>query len=174
LNKVHRHIPSIINKLDSRVNIFEKRINFYTSRMKKQIDTREHCFMKIFDLRQKIKHINFDIEIMHDPYNRALGTGEENSGIERVILSSKAKVKKLEADICKYQIKVNRADSICLECSNHIDSYTDKCLTYKDQIQHYRRILKDNMFEDDGEYLDREPAIDVEFTVSVEDRKDKK
>ena len=44
----------------------------------------------------------------------------------------------------------------------------EKSICYEQQLTHYRKILIDNMFEDDGEYLDREPAIDVEFKATFE------
>ena len=49
-----------------------------------------------------------------------------------------------------------------------IDSLTDKCLDYEKQIENYRSILRNNLFVEDGEYLDQEPAIDVEFSISHE------
>ena len=50
----------------------------------------------------------------------------------------------------------------------HINALREKYLGYEHQVDHYRKILIDNMFKDDGEYLDREPAIDVEFKATLE------
>ena len=168
MNRVNRHIPTIISKLECRINVFKDRINFYEKRMNNQISIREKCFMQIFDLRHKIKSVNSDIELIHDPLIKPIGSDQEHLKIERLLLSLHAKIKSYEVKIHRLQIKSNESESKSDECISLIDSLTDKCLDYEKQIENYRSILRNNLFVEDGEYLDQEPAIDVEFSISHE------
>ena len=170
MNRVNRHIPTLIDKMEQRVKIFKDRIDYYNNVMQKQISIREECYLKIFDQRTQIRLINTDIEMIHDPSGRPIGTGQENSKVERLLLSLETKIKRFEIRIHKLQIRASKADSVVNDCAYKIDALTDKYLGYDQQIESYRQHLRQNMFREGGEYLDQEPAIDVEFKIIEEDK----
>ena len=60
MSRADRHIPTLIDKLERRVELYRNRIEFYENQKQKQEDLREKYFMKIFEIKQNIKISNFD------------------------------------------------------------------------------------------------------------------
>ena len=168
MNRTHRHIPTLIDSLTRRIDLYKQRISFYEDKKYKQEENREKYFMKIFEIKQDIKISNFDLEAIEDPISKPLGTGQEQRKVETLIRRLESKVKRLESNLLNLQSKVLRAEMLIDDSDIHINALREKYLGYEHQVDHYRKILIDNMFKDDGEYLDREPAIDVEFKATLE------
>ena len=168
MSRADRHIPTLIDKPERRVELYRNRIEFYENQKQKQEDLREKYFMKIFEIKQNIKISNFDLESIEDPISRRLGTGQEQRRVESLIRQLESKVKRLESLLLKHQSKVLRSEILIDDSDVQINAFREKYLIYDKQLTEFRRILKDNMFVDGGEYLDREPAIDVEFKVTYE------
>ena len=119
-------------------------------------------------IEYEIGKLNLDIEIIECPVTRPLGTGEENSKLERLIRTMESKVKYLEGDLALIQgdIAVAKAD---------IGSYLERLSMNIDRLGDLKQDLKNigsKEFEGDwmGPFLKKARALKAEYTYGFDDK----
>ena len=90
-SNINKHLSSLNNLKTILIYCYEKNKDIKT--------TRAQTLSSIAEIEFKISKINLEIEVMEDPTNRPLETGEEAPALEKLIRSMEADVKYLEGDL---------------------------------------------------------------------------
>jgi len=119
----------------------------------------------IAEIEFKISKINLEIEVMEDPTNRPLETGQEAPALEKLIRTKESEVKYLEGDLLllKGNLATYEAD---------INLYDEQISNKLYDLKEIKDDLKNNLNPDEdfektfGDFFKKAWSIEAEFKKS--------
>ena len=97
------NIPSLSDRLEMRMQNFKSRKAKYLEKIHDHVRAQEEVFVDIYEKRQEISCINFELENLDHATAEQLGSGLENPYIEQKIRLLESQVKDLERGIRFYK-----------------------------------------------------------------------
>ena len=153
-SNINQHLSALSNLKTILIYCYEK------SKDIKNIKAR--TLSSIAEIEFKISKINLEIEIMEDPTNRPLETGQEEPALERLIRSMESDVKYLEGDLLllKGNLATYEADINLYE-----EQISNKLYDLKEMKDDLKRILSpDEDFEKTfGDFFKKARSIEAEY-----------
>ena len=159
-----RNKPNI-NKHVSALNNLKTILLYCYEKSKDIKNTKARTLSNIAEIEFKISKINLEIEVMEDPTNRPLETGQEAPALEKLIRTMESDVKYLEGDLlllkgnlATYEADINLYD----------EQISNKLHDLKEMIDDLKKNLNpDEDFEKTfGDFFKKAWSIEAEYKKS--------